>query len=119
MKWFTQFIDYMFYHLHREKEVERLYNIVNIEVLFSAWHRTIHEYKVKDRKILRIFENDIDDFIFKIDFYNFLWLSSDIQDELIEKYQYNTKRFEKKRKKYFNKMIKRFWFFDLIIKIFK
>jgi hypothetical protein len=118
MKWFFQFIDYAFYRLHRPDKTERLYNVVDIEVIFSAWNRIKYEYKITDKKILRIFENDLDDFIFKTDFYNFFALTNDIHDRLIEKYNYNTKRFEKKRLNNFRNTGRRFWVFDFIIKIF-
>ena len=117
MKWFTQFVDYSFYKLHREQEIERLYNVVSIETLFSTWNSVMFEYEVKDKKILRIFENDIDDFIFRLDFYNFLWLQNDIHEQLIKKYQYDTKRFLLKRKRRFNRTMKQFWLYDWIIRI--
>lgn len=118
MRWLNQFVDYAYFHIHKEKRHERLYNIVNIETLLSTWHTAVYEYKITDKKVLSILEHDIDDFIFNIDFYNYLWLSKHLQDHLIEKYQYNTKRFEQRRKKHYKTLTRRFRLFDAIIRLF-
>jgi hypothetical protein len=119
MKWFTQFIDYSFHRLHKENDIERLYNIVNVEVLFKTWHEVVYEYKITDRKILRIFERDIDDFIFKMDFFTFLGFSDYVQEHLIEKYLYNTEGFEERRRNHYKTLYRRFFIFDLVIRLFR
>lgn len=115
MRLLKQFVDYAFYNLHRKNEIEKLYNVVDIEVLFGAWHSMKYDYGITDKKILGIIENDINDFVFKMDFYNFFISANDIHDYLIVKYQYDTRWFEKKRKKELNKINKRLKLFDWVI----
>jgi hypothetical protein len=121
VNWFKDFIDYAFYHIHKDtdkdKDFERLYNVVDIELLFITWNRCVYDYKINDKYILSIYENDINDFIFKSDFYNFLWLSNGIQDYLIEKYHYNMKPFLHKREKHNQALAREFKVFNFILNI--